>query len=49
MAEKSCDVGNTSNCNDYIKTDNNADSNPDHGGNHLKRVRIFSNFEPIKL
>ena len=36
MAEKSCDVGNTANTNDYIKTDNN-DSNPD-GGSNIKRV-----------
>ena len=36
MAEKSCDVGNTANTNEYIKTDNN-DSNPD-GGSNIKRV-----------
>ena len=36
MAEQSCDVGNTANTNDYIKTDNN-DSNPD-GGSNIKRV-----------
>ena len=47
MAEKSCHVGNTSNCNEYIKTDNNADSNPDHGGNHIKRVCKFQNFRTL--
>ena len=36
MAEKSCDVGNTANTNDYIKTDND-DSNPE-GGSNIKRV-----------
>ena len=43
MAEKSCDVGNTANTNDYIKTDNN-DSNPD-GGNNIKRVSSKSIFK----
>ena len=36
MAEKSYDVGNTANTNDYIKTDND-DSNPE-GGSNIKRV-----------
>ena len=36
MAEKSCDVRNTANTNDYIKTDND-DSNPE-GGSNIKRV-----------